>query len=147
MTDVRYVEHLMRSNYDAVGFIPRPRLEQYAARGQVLMEHENDAPAGFLVFGAGWPTLRIYQACIQYDARRIEHGTRLVERVMTEAARRGCHIVSLWCADDLPANAFWEAVGFRCIGTRPGGSARGRLHRHWVRSVVTDQLAMFGDAS
>lgn len=38
--DLKYVESLMRLNYEAVGFIPRPRLEWYAARNQVLTEND-----------------------------------------------------------------------------------------------------------
>lgn len=147
MTDLRYIEHLARSNYEAIGFIPRPKLAEYAARGQILMAEENDESAGFLVFGAGWPTLRIYQACIQYDARRREHGASLVARLITEAQRRGCHLISLWCADDLPANEFWQALGFRKVGTRPGGKARGRLHNQWVLSVTTEQMILGLDAA
>lgn len=147
MADLRYIEDLARSNYEAIGFIPRPRLEEYAARGQILMAEENDESAGFLVFGAGWPTLRIYQACVQYDARRREHGADLVGRLVAEAQKRGCHLISLWCADDLPANEFWEAVGFRRIGTRPGGAARGRLHNQWVLSVPSEQMTLFEDAA
>ena len=143
MADLRYIEHLAKSNYEAIGFIPRPRLEEYAARGQIVMAAENDEPAGFLVFGAGWPALRIYQACIQYDARRREHGAALVDRVIAEAQRRGCYLISLWCADDLPANEFWQAVGFHKVGERRGGDKRGRMHNHWVRSVPTDQLPLF----
>lgn len=144
---VQYIEQLARSEYEAIGFIPRPRLEQYSARGQILMAQENDENAGFLVFGAGWPTLRVYQACIQYDARRREHGASLVQRLIAEAQRRGCYLISLWCADDLPANDFWQALGFRHIATRPGGVKRGRLHRQWVLSVPTAQLSLLPDAA
>ena len=142
MVDLRYIEHLAKSNYEAIGFIPRPRLQEYAARGQILMAQENDESAGFLVFGAGWPTLRVYQACVQYDARRREHGVALVDRLTAEAQRRGCHFISLWCADDLPANEFWSAVGFQRIATRAGGTKRGRLHNQWVLPVPTHQLSL-----
>ena len=144
--DLRYVEHLARSNYEAIGFIPRPRLEQYAARGQVLMAQENNEDAGFLVFGNGRLALRIYQACIQYDARRHELGLLLVARLVKEAQRRGAHLISLWCADDLPANNFWRAAGFRCLATRAGGKARGRIHNEWVLAVATEQLPLWADA-
>lgn len=143
MTDLRYVEHLARSNYAAIGFIPRPRLEEYAARGQILMAEENDEAAGFLVFGAGWPALKVYQACIQYDARRREHGADLVARLVAEAQRRGCHVISLWCADDLPANEFWRAVGFKQVAQRQGGLHRGRVHNRWILPVPSDQLTLF----
>ena len=137
-----FLTSLMEKNYEAVGFIPRPKLEEYAARGQVLIETENETPCGYLVFGNGWPRLRIYQACIQYDARRREHGIALVERVIREADVRGCDSISLWCADDLDANNFWKAAGFAFGGQREGGMKRGRKHNLWVMRLPTAQMEL-----
>ena len=139
----KYAEHLARKEYEAVGFLPRPRLEAYEAAGQILAEEENGELCGVVVFGNGHPTLRIYQAIIQYDARRMEHGLNLVARVMDEATRRHCDTVSLWCADDLPANNFWQAAGFIRIGQREGGAKRGRKHNLWVRAVPTSQFILW----
>ena len=41
---VAFAESLARTDYEAVGFIPRPRLEHYAAVGQILVQTENDEP-------------------------------------------------------------------------------------------------------
>lgn len=139
---IDYIASLMEKNYEAVGFIPRPRLEHYSASGQILVELENDEPCGYLVYGNGWPRLRIYQACIQYDARRREHGLKLVERLILEADRMGCEMISLWCADDLDANTFWKSAGFQFGGQRNGGAKRGRKHNLWVFRLQTAQLQL-----
>ena len=125
---VKYVVDLAKKNSLALSFIPRPRLEEYHQKGQILMSFENGDPCGFLVLGAGQETTRIYQACIQYDARRREHGLDLVARTIAEAKRRGSSAISLWCADDLEANAFWEAAGFTFAGQREGGQGRSGGH-------------------
>lgn len=135
-------EHLARQDYEAVGFIPRPRLQAYEEAGQILVETENDEPCGVLVFGNGWPTLRIYQAIIQYDARRREHGLNLVARIVEEAKARECSAISLWCADDLAANDFWKAAGFLMTGHREGGAWRGRRHIRWTLPVESPQFAL-----
>lgn len=129
---LRYVLELARKNTEALGFIPAPKLEQYAAAGQLWMAYENDDPCGYLVFGAGWPVLRIYQACIQYDARRREHGLALLRRLIAYAIAHGYEAISCWCADDLEANAFWQAAGFVWAGQREGGRRRGSKHNRWV---------------
>ena len=145
---VAFAESLARKNYEAIGFIPRPRLEWYADRGQLLTAEENGEPAGFLVFGGGWPVLKVYQACVQYDARRREHGLALVGRLTRIALRRGCHAIALWCADDLEANAFWRAAGFQFAGRRDGGRARGRVHNRWYLPLDTPQISadLLGEA-
>lgn len=129
---VRYADDLARKNSEALSFIPRPMLERYAERGQLMLAYENDDPCGFVVHGAGWPQLRIYQACIQYDARRREHGMALVAELAAKARLRGCHDIRLWCADDLDSNSFWSAAGFERCGERAGGARRGRRHILWA---------------
>lgn len=132
MTDpVQYAVDLAKKNYAAVSFIPQPRLEEYQKRGQLLIATENDEACGFLVYGNGWPTLKIYQACVQYDARRRQAGLEMVERLKKIAIAEDRDI-SLWCAQDLEANAFWEAAGFTLSATRKGGAYRGRVHNGWI---------------
>jgi ribosomal protein S18 acetylase RimI-like enzyme len=139
-----YVRDLMEKNYEAVGFIPLPRLEDYAQRGQILVQHENDEPCGYLAFGNGWPVLKVYQCCIQVDARRAAQATILVNKLIDIARKRNCIAISLWCADDLESNGFWQAMGFHFGGTRDNGNRRGRLHNKWVLFVTGGaQLQLF----
>jgi L-amino acid N-acyltransferase YncA len=95
-----------------------------------------------LVFGMGWPTLKVYQACIQYDARRREHGLTLVARLIQRAERTGHSMISLWCADDLEANAFWRSAGFVYGGQKDGGMRRGRKLNLWT--LTLDHMGLFG---
>lgn len=130
--DVPWMESLMRREYEAVGFIPRTRLQWYADRDQVLVATENDDPCGYLVFGNGWPMVKVYQAVVDYSARRREHGLALVARLVERARRKGAQGISLWCADDLDANDFWRAAGFSFAGARRLANRRGRSHNRWV---------------
>jgi GNAT superfamily N-acetyltransferase len=143
-----YVRDLMEKNYEAVGFIPLPRLEDYAERGQILVQYENDDPCGYLAYGNGWPVLKVYQCCIQVDARRAAQATVLVNRLIDIARERNCIAISLWCADDLESNGFWQAMGFHFGGKREGGQKRGRMHNKWTMLVTgTAQLNLFGEAA
>jgi ribosomal protein S18 acetylase RimI-like enzyme len=143
-----YVRDLMEKNYEAVGFIPLPRLEDYAQRGQILVQRENDEPCGYLAFGNGWPVLKVYQCCIQVDARRAAQATALVDKLISIARERNCIAISLWCADDLESNGFWQAMGFHFGGQREGGQKRGRMHNKWVLFVTGGaQLQLFGEAA
>lgn len=139
---MRFVVSLMKKNCEAVGFIPIPKLEQYGRNGQVLIGYENNDPCGYLVYGHRRPRLRIYQACIQYDARRRENGMKLVSKLVKIAEQRGCEMITLWCADDLEANLFWKASGFVFGGQREGGIKRGRKHNLWIMRLQTSQLEL-----
>lgn len=137
---VRYAIDLAKKNSEAVSFIPTPRVEEYAERGQILFATENDELCGFLIYGAGYPTLKVYQACIQYDARRRRSGLDMVER-LKQIARAEGRDISLWCAEDLQANSFWEAAGFSLVGKREGGARRGRKHNGWLLEVRPNLLS------
>ena len=127
-----YAEHLHRRNSEALGFIPRSRIEDYAEKGQVWLTTENDEPCGYIVFGIGGRMLRVYQACIQYDARRRQHGLDLVQRLVSKATSDGFDGVTLRCRDGLEANEFWRSVGFRFMGQVKGGARRGKRLNVWT---------------
>ena len=140
-----FVGALSRKHYEEIGFLPKPRLEQYYQDGQLWMQTENGEPCGFLVWGNGWPVLRVYQVCIQYDAQRRLHGAELVGRLIRKAEAEGYERISAWVADDIPANDFWNAMGFRLHGQRAGGSKRGRMHNAWVYwCAAPRQLVLLG---
>lgn len=126
-----YIVALARRHYEEIGFLPEPRLRQYLTAGQVWTTTENAEPCGFLVWGNGWPVLRVYQVCIQYDAQRRLHGAQLIGRLINKAEAEGYERISCWVADDIPANEFWHAMGFRMMGQRRGGAKRGRVHNAW----------------
>jgi hypothetical protein len=85
-----------------------------------------------MVWGRGWPVLRVYQVCIQYDAQRREHGFGLVRKLIAKADQEGYEAISCYVADDIEANDFWRSCGFLCVGQRDNGNRRKRLHNHWV---------------
>lgn len=129
---IKYVSSLMAKNYEAVGFLPEPRVEAYANNDQVWLQYENDEPCGYLIYGLGWPVMRVYQCCIQVDARHRDNATALITRLVEKASRESYSAISLYCADDLEANKFWPSMGFQFCGTRDNGNRRGRLHNHWM---------------
>jgi GNAT superfamily N-acetyltransferase len=131
---------LAKKNSEAVSFLPRPKVEAYAADGRLLVAAENGEPCGFLIHGPLRGQLRIYQTCVEYDVRRRDHGLALVGELERRAVLAGCSAVRLWCADDLEAQAFWRAAGFVPAGRRAGGQRRGRVHTLWARHLVTPPL-------
>lgn len=134
---ITYVDSLAKKNSEALSFIPRPRLELYEEAGQILLELENNEPCGFIVHGNDYRLMRIFQACIQYDARRREHGLALVKRLIEKAQHKRLEGIRLKCAQDLEANEFWEQCGFEIVQTIPGGKRRGRILNVWHLPLQT----------
>ena len=129
--DLRYVVSLMRANRESVGGMPEPAIQERIDRGTVLLAEINADPVGYVLYDLRGGVLRIPQACIQYDARRRQHGEALI-RAMLARHIDGLREVSLRCAADLEANVFWRDMGFTCVGNVPGGKRRGRTINVWA---------------
>lgn len=97
--------------------------------GRLLFQFENNDPCGFLLLGPPKKTWRIYQTCVQPDARRIEHATTLIDTIKRRAHAANVHQIELWCAADLEANQFWQAVGFQPTTTRHKRKEKNRLQQ------------------
>jgi GNAT superfamily N-acetyltransferase len=136
--DLPYVVHLQKRNTDALGFLPRAALAEKIGRGQIWLSLENGRPAGFLHHGSlAVPEVRIFQAAVQYDARRRQLGLALVQDLADRAADAGARGLSLRCLSFLEANDFWRAAGFTQLDTEPG--AKGPLNV-WAKQLAAARL-------
>lgn len=141
-TDLPYVIDLSKKLATEVGFIPRAAVSNYLDRGRITMARENGDRAGFFLVGAlGTPQLRIFQACVQYDARGLNHGIFLLSDLITKAALSGTEFISLHCRDGLESNGFWSACGFQSGGLILGGKARRKIVHQWELTIA-DALAI-----
>jgi hypothetical protein len=56
-----------------------------------------------------------------------------------ERSAYGCKLYCCWCAQDIAANKFWEAMGFVALAFRTGGTASGkkpaRIHIFWQKRI------------
>lgn len=134
--DLAYVVALQKRNHEALGFIPRAALAEKIDRGRIWLATENGDPAGYLHHGSlAVPEVRVFQAAVQYDARRRHLGLALVADLLARARAASARGVSLRCLDFLDANDFWTAAGFHRLTTEPG--ARGTLNV-WGRLLGRD---------
>ncbi len=131
-TLLKYMVALSNRNTESLGFIESTRMAKRIEKGQVLAEYDNGDLCGYLLHGCLGNWVHIHQACIQEDARRIDHGRALVARLAAKARRAGCMGISLRCRDNLPSNLFWQALGFEHVATVPGGRSRGRMINVWM---------------
>jgi len=143
--DLAYVVSLQKRHADALGFIPRMALLEKISLNQITLARENGDPAGFLHHGSlTRPEVRVFQAAIQYDARRRHLGMALVDDLVERAADAGAKGISLRCLSFLEANQFWRAAGFRLLTTEPG--AKGTLNV-WVKKLDVNRARRFAFSS
>jgi hypothetical protein len=67
----------------------------------------------------------VYQLNVAPVSQRKLIGATLLKAVFDRAAY-GCRLFCCWCAQDIEANRFWEAMGFVPLAFRTGSRTRGR---------------------
>jgi GNAT superfamily N-acetyltransferase len=163
--DLPFIDQLQKMHTFMVGFLHRKAMEQKIESGQVLVA-EQVASCKLLVASedaaGGQPATNNQQPatpvgyCIaqdQYSGRddvgiiyqlnvmplRQRHliGASLIKAVFERAAY-GCRLFSCWCAQDIQANWFWEAIGFVPLAFRTGSASKQRIHIFWQRRVRED---------
>ena len=136
MDDASYIIGLMKTETVALGFIPSPTIrDRFVRRGLYVIQRDaRGRRRGYLLHGPPKPgrRLHIHQACIDYDYRQRGFGILAVRTVIMRALQADCSAVTLRCALDLPANAFWHAAGFEVEEVLPGGKQRHRVILRYV---------------
>ncbi len=76
----------------------------------------------------------IYQMNIDPGHQRGLVGARLLQ-AMFDRWPYGVRLCCCWCAQDLAANRFWEAMGFVPLAFRAGSRKRDRVHIFWQKAI------------
>jgi len=131
LDDLKYIEHLSKQENHALGFIPKTAYEAAitgiktgkrwsdVCNDKIWICEENNDPVGFLLMSfGGWS--KVNQIAIQEDARLIERGKALLQAGIDHGKIIGRDDFVCGCADDLPSNQFWQAMGWKQIGKRRG---------------------------
>lgn len=125
-----------RSDGNALGWLPTRAYEERHSAGEIHTIFRNSDCVGYCLWAIVAKVLHVYSCWIRPDARMIEHGRQLIRRVEATGRARGANAIRLWCAEDLPANAFWRQLEFEALNWRHGGIEKGRRHIQWRRPIM-----------
>lgn len=128
---VQIAKHAHVVDSHSIGWLPNAVYDRYAAQGTLIACHNNDDLVGYICHNESPIECRIYVTWVRNDARLIMHGRALVAHLQAICRTRGIPTIGLWCAEDLAANTFWDAIGFRRTSWRWGRSKKGRRHNQW----------------
>ena len=135
---ISYVDKLQRANSDSLSFYPLRAFEREveSAKGRIFLGLLNNQPCGYIYIGTTGKTIqRMFQVCIEYDARRSAYGAQLVVAVEDYALEHGSSRIVFGCGFDLDANNFWQAMGYKCVDSVQGAIRRNRQINIWVKSL------------
>lgn len=127
-------KHAGRVDTHAIGFLPLAAFDRRAAQGRIEAVYRNAELVGWAMWAPSSArlVLKLYQIWVRPDARVVEHGRALCARLAERMSSERCAFIEAWVAEDLPANAFWRAIGFVATNWRYGRGEFARRHLRWV---------------
>jgi ribosomal protein S18 acetylase RimI-like enzyme len=157
--DLPFIDALQKKHHKQLGFFPRAQMEGYIKNGWVLVAEQAGSrqraagsegtqlptaccqPPALLGYIASRDRYQkrdelgaIFQLCVDDCAQRKLVGAMLLKEVF-EQSPYGCKLFCCWCAQDIEANHFWEAMGFVPLAFRAGSAKKGRVHIFWQRRI------------
>ncbi|KKL89443.1 hypothetical protein LCGC14_1914630 [marine sediment metagenome] len=130
MNDADFIIGLMKTETDALGFIPSTAIRsRWIAKGRFIIQRDRRGRRrGYLLHGPANPGRELYvnQICIEYDHRLKGHALMAIDELIGRGRRGRCTQINLRCAANLSANWFWLATGFHLVTAELGGQRRNR---------------------
>ena len=139
MEDLPFIDALQKKNSKQLGFFPRAQMEGYIKSEWVRVAMDEGGRA------IGYCASRdrylkrdelgvVFQLCVDETSQRKLIGASLLQSVFENSAY-GARLYCCWCAQDLSANRFWEAMGFVPIAFRAGSEKKQRVHIFWQKRI------------
>jgi ribosomal protein S18 acetylase RimI-like enzyme len=121
--DIIACKRIADQNREAFGFLPRPVFVEAVERRRLLVAASSTGVViGFVRFNhrmRGTETA-LYDICVDNSLRRQGVGRALVAALVDECRRANRETVVLKCPEGLPANDFYDRLGFERQGMVQG---------------------------
>lgn len=119
---------------DGVGFIPRTAMEAYHADRRCIVAEVDAITAGYLLYSMNQrcDTLTIVQTAVKDEFRLHNLGRTMVDfaRLSWPRATATCKV-----REDLPANMFWERIGFHLLQRRRHTTSTKFANAYQIESI------------
>ena len=122
---------------NSIGWLPRQAYDTRHSSGELLILFNNADLVAFILMSrpSSYQELRCLQIWVRPDARIILHGHVILRKFEQLARDRGCITCRCWCAEDLPSNLFWAAMGWHKKTWRWGPARNARRHNLWLKHL------------
>lgn len=137
LTDIDGIKKVVDTLKHELGFVTRPALIESIHRREVYIAVIGSEIVGVIHYRHrkdGQTTL--YHLGVTQSQRHIGIGRRLVAAMQRDAKRIGQSSLLLKCPVDLPANQFYQALGFELLAVEEGKTRK----LHVWRKILADSV-------
>lgn len=140
--DLAWIDQMQKVHAGHLGFLWAKALEKRIDEKTVRIAVDSHGTQfAYIMWGEGYNGRDDVTICYQL-AVAPAHYRRLIGASLVaawiESLPYGFRLAGCWCAQDLPANNFWEACGFQAMAWRTGSRIKQRPHIWWCRHVRID---------
>ena len=125
---VEQVRDLGDAHRSELGFLPSTAYADAAMKGRLWIAADRTTRdlAGYLFFGGTYPHLKVFQVYVSPEFRSRGVARTLIEDLKRYGEETYHQTVTAKVATELPANRFWQGIGFRVAQQVLGGKTSGR---------------------
>lgn len=120
--DASSIKKIADANKTALGFLPKARIDEAIQQDRILMLCADRELTGFVIFRHRKTDTQttLSDLCIAEAWRGYGGGRALVEALVDNCVELGRSFIRLKCPTDLPANHFYDKLGFERVGVENG---------------------------
>lgn len=143
LSDVDDVKRIADQHRAELGFHARQAYVDSLSKGELLIAKIDDQIVGFTRYHHRRDNrTTLYEIAVTPDARGEGIGHRLIDALIADCRRVSSRCLRLSCPVELPANRFYEAVGF-IRSTRRSRRGRSRPLYEWELPILPDRKLTF----
>lgn len=138
LDDIDAIKQLADSHKHELGFLRRPALLEAIKRQELLIAENGAGIVGFVEYRHRRDQqTTLYNVVVAPGSRQRGIGQQLVVNLEKEAKRQEKSWILLKCPEDLPANTFYEHIGYEKIAVERGKTRRLNI---WRKKFALDFL-------
>lgn len=132
--DIDGIKILADTNRSELGFILRVQIQEAVDQDRILVSIVESKLIGFVIYRHRKRDLQttLAEICVSQDYRGRGFGKELIDALMQECFNMSRSFIQLKCPVGLPANTFYEKLGFLHVSTEPGKSRKLNVWRFQV---------------
>jgi ribosomal protein S18 acetylase RimI-like enzyme len=132
---------LADANRNSISFMTRKKFEEIVDQQRAFVSLFDDTVIGFVVFRHRKLDLQttLSEICVQHKYRGQGIGTDLIQLLIRDCNQKKRDFIQLKCPIDLPANKFYEHLGFDLHMTEDG---RKRKLNVWRLAIAARRVGI-----
>ena len=130
LSDLHDIKKIADGHKQELGFVLKPVLARSIGQGELFVAVNGEGIIGFIQYHHRHDLqTTLHNIVVKPYYREAGIGKRLIEILETESSAKDQMLIQLKCPEDLPANGFYEHIGYNKVDVERGKTRRLNIWR------------------